>query len=96
MVRIGVGSRAIFKAPGLGGLKPWLGNEGGERAGGGCGSPLPWARGGGRRGWAGGGVYQLHTASLKNPARAGPSSALVLLAPLPGGKVSQVWGKWVE
>lgn len=87
MVRIGVGSRAIFKAPGLGGLKPWLGNEGGERAGGGCGSPLPWA---------GGGVYQLHTASLKNPARAGPSSALVLLAPLPGGKVSQVWGKWVE
>lgn len=46
MVRIGVGSRAIFKAPGLGGLKPWLGNEGGERARGGCGSPLPWARGG--------------------------------------------------
>lgn len=41
-------------------------------------------------------MYQLHTASLKNPARAGPSSALVLLAPLPGGKVSQVWGKWVE
>lgn len=49
-------------------------------------------------GWEGlswGGVTASHRFP-KNPARVGPPSALILLAPHPDGKESQVWGKWIE
>lgn len=81
---IRVGSYTIFKAPGLGGLKPQPGSEGGECARGGCG--------------VGGSELGSVSASHcfpKNTARTGPpdkyrSSAFVLLAPLPVGNESRV------
>lgn len=52
-------------------------------------------------GWEWGGTVSASRCFSKIPVRTGPPeiyppSALVLLAPIPGGNESQVCGKWVE